>query len=91
MTTPLTGYNPKNPSSGVGGRVREATNMARVDKMAGSGTPAAPIHPAAQTAAKAAPKPSSYAPSAVAGNSVQSNLPVATPEHTYGSPIETSR
>jgi len=79
MPNQLTGYDPANPPSGKGGRAREATTMSNVDKMAGGGTPSpAPAHPAATAAAKVAPKPSSFAPTSVPGNSVR----------VYGSPIE---
>lgn len=79
-TVPLTGYNPSNPSSGAGGRTRESVIMGNVDKMAGGGgkATAAPVHPAATTAAASAPKPSSFAPRAVDGNATR----------VYGSPIE---
>jgi hypothetical protein len=72
---------PQPSYTGVGGRTRDDKTMNTVDKIAGdTGKPAAPVHPAATIAAKAAPLPSSYAPTAVAGNSVQSRV--------YGSPIE---
>ena len=67
------------PIGGIGWNQRDAHNMGIVDKMAGdSGAKAAPVHPAAQVAAKAAPQPSSYAPRAVETNAT----------HVYGSPIE---
>jgi len=77
MTVPLTGYNPKVPPSGIGGRQREATMMANVDKMAGG-----PAHPAAT-----APAP---APKAVVHPAASSFAPAApTPgPKVFGSPIE---
>jgi hypothetical protein len=75
----LTGYKGGADASGKGGRTREATNMARVDAMAGGNSS---DHPAASNPTyptQTKPAPSSYAPSDDGGPRVYGQAPVSTP------------
>ena len=75
----LTGYKGGADASGKGGRTREATNMARVDAMAGGNSSDHPAasNPTYPTVTK--PAPSSYAPSDDGGPKVYGQAPVSTP------------